>query len=90
MQHDNFHRLGKMAFAAVAALLATACGGSDSNDGNTNPNIKPANIGTVTIKAYDGVTDDLLTAGLGKDGLASATAPVPASPNTPTAAELRR
>lgn len=91
MRHDNHHRLGNAAFAAAVALLAAACGGGDSNnDGNTNPNIKPANIGTVTIQAYDGATDDLLTAGLGKDGLASATAPVPASPNSPTAAELRR
>ncbi|CAG9167162.1 D-(-)-3-hydroxybutyrate oligomer hydrolase [Cupriavidus pinatubonensis] len=90
MHHDNFRRLGNAAFAAAAALLAVACGGGDSSDGNTNPNIKPANIGTVTIQAYDGATDDLLTAGLGKDGLASATAPVPASPNSPTAAELRR
>lgn len=39
---------------------------------------------------YDGVTDDLLTAGLGKDGLASAIAPTFADPLNPTPAELRR
>jgi hydroxybutyrate-dimer hydrolase len=38
--------------------------------------------------AYDGVSDDLLTAGLGAAGLQSATAPVVSA--TPTAAELRR
>ncbi len=89
MQHDLFHRLGTTAFAAAVALQAVACGGGDSNDGNTNPNIKPANIGTVTLKAYDGTTDDLLTAGLGKDGLASATRRC-RQPHAPTTAELRR
>jgi hydroxybutyrate-dimer hydrolase len=37
---------------------------------------------------YDGVDDDLLTAGLGKSGLESATPPVLSAP--PTAPELRR
>jgi hydroxybutyrate-dimer hydrolase len=35
-------------------------------------------------------SDDLLTAGLGRDGLRSMTAPVFADPAHPTAAELRR
>src|ERR1700738_615479 len=39
---------------------------------------------------YDGVTNDLLTAGLGKSGLGSATAPSFADPLHPTAEELRR
>lgn len=39
---------------------------------------------------YDGVTNDLLTAGLGKSGLGSATAPTFADPLNPTAEELRR
>jgi len=39
---------------------------------------------------YDGESDDLLTAGLGASGLASATPPAFADPNFPTAAELRR
>src|SRR4051812_25969711 len=36
---------------------------------------KPANAGEVAIESYDGKADDLLTAGLGKSGLATATAP---------------
>ena len=32
-------------------------------------------LGTVTTATYDGTTDDLLTAGLGWDGLQSATLP---------------
>lgn len=39
---------------------------------------------------YDGVTNDLLTAGLGKSGLGSATAPTFENPLNPTAEELRR
>jgi len=42
------------------------------------------------MRSYDGNSDDLLTAGLGKTGLASATAPAIANPAQPTAAELRR
>lgn len=49
----------------------------------------PAFLGPVTSKHYDGVTDDLLTGGLGKTGLAGA-APAFADPLAPTAAELRR
>jgi hydroxybutyrate-dimer hydrolase len=44
----------------------------------------------VTTQSYDGNTDDLLTAGLGKTGLASAGAPAIANAAQPTAAELRR
>ncbi|NDY93916.1 D-(-)-3-hydroxybutyrate oligomer hydrolase [Ideonella livida] len=50
----------------------------------------PAGLrGPVSITAYDGVSDDLLTAGLGKTGLMGL-APTYANPAAPTAAELRR
>src|SRR5262245_40728686 len=39
---------------------------------------------------YDGITNDLLTAGLGKSGLGSAIPPGFADPLNPTAEELRR
>ena len=39
---------------------------------------------------FDGVTNDLLTAGLGKSGLGSATPPTFANPLNPTTEELRR
>ncbi|HET7791854.1 MAG TPA: D-(-)-3-hydroxybutyrate oligomer hydrolase [Rhizobacter sp.] len=45
--------------------------------------------GDVRQTEYDGITDDLLTAGLGKTGLAGALPPY-ANAVTPTAAELRR
>src|SRR3989449_6283052 len=57
------------------------------------PNNKPAFLGFVTSKCYSAKAsepgDDLLTAGLGKSGLAAG-APAFAVPLAPTAAELRR
>ncbi len=49
----------------------------------------PSFLGDVRTSIYDGNTDDLLTAGLGKSGLAGA-APAFVDPLNPTAAELRR
>ena len=87
--------------AALAALLTlTACGGGGGNGGGTPapaptppppaptpaPTPPPA-PGSVSVTRFDGVTDDLLTAGLGWDGLGGAAPTVSA---TPTAAELRR
>ena len=45
--------------------------------------------GPIAIASYDGISNDLLTAGLGKTGLMGA-APAYANPLAPTAAELRR
>ncbi len=75
-------------FALSVSTLA-ACGNSD--DGSPAPtatNVRPTFLGTVTTATYDGSSDDLLTAGLGWDGLQSAT--LPALSATPTASELRR
>lgn len=73
-----------LAPSLLAAAALAACGGS------TEYNVKPAYLGTVTQTAYDGASNDLLTAGLGKSGLTSAVAPAYADPLNPTAAELRR
>lgn len=73
--------------AALAAAVLAACGGG--NDGDS-VNTKPSYLGTVQVKNYDGTSDDLLTAGLGKTGLAAALPPAYADPLNPTAAELRR
>ena len=50
----------------------------------------PVERGSVKVTAYDGVTDDLLSAGLNLAGLVSAVPPGFAEPTNPTAAELRR
>ncbi|WP_429505011.1 D-(-)-3-hydroxybutyrate oligomer hydrolase [Paraburkholderia youngii] len=77
----------------ASAIVLAGCGGG--NDDGLHPpppnNVLPGFIkSAVTTKSYDGNSDDLLTAGLGKTGLASATAPAIANTAQPTAAELRR
>ena len=71
--------------AAATALLAS-CGGVVGE----KVNLKPAYLGTVSSTIYDGSSDDLLTAGLGKSGLGSASAPAVVDSANPTPAELRR
>ena len=76
---------GATVAAAGALLIVGACA---SNNGE-NINSKPTYLGAVSVTTYDGSTDDLLTAGLGKTKLGGA-APAVADPLKPTAAELRR
>ncbi len=76
-----------LAFVLAAGAALTACNGD--NDQPTESNTKPDFVGTVTKTSYDGATDDLLTAGMGRTGLAG-TAPAVAIPASPTPAELRR
>ncbi|MEO7495683.1 MAG: 3-hydroxybutyrate oligomer hydrolase family protein [Massilia sp.] len=77
----------KTAALACATLSLVSCANSDKHD---EINLRPAYLGVITATTYDGVSDDLATAGLGKTGLGAATAPVFADPLNPTAAELRR
>lgn len=80
-----------LALTVVFAL--TACNTDDDDSGGTgggSSSRKPSYVGDVQVLSYDGVSDDLLTAGLGRTGLASAEPPLPQDPTTPTAAELRR
>lgn len=80
------------AWAVVA--LQSACGG----DGPAL-SLLPSGITTISVTRYEATTvgsgataatQDLLTAGLGKTGLGSATVPAYADAANPTAAELRR
>ncbi|MBX2853590.1 MAG: D-(-)-3-hydroxybutyrate oligomer hydrolase, partial [Rhodobacteraceae bacterium] len=81
--------------AAIGAVLAggaTASADDDGKQDRTSYGDRPGFLaGTVARTVYDGVSDDLLTAGLGASGLAFA-APAPgfADPLAPTSAELRR
>lgn len=77
--------LPRAALLLPLALALGGCGGDDAEILNT----KPAFLGTVNVQEYDGASDDLLTAGLGKTGLAGAL-PAFADAANPTAAELRR
>ena len=79
--------------ASVLALAAIALPASADQELRVGmaqtPNVKPTFLGEIHMTCYDGVTDDLLTAGLGKTGLAGA-APGFINPLAPTPAELRR
>jgi len=71
-------------------LLATTLAACGSSDDAVEINQKPSFIsGDIRATSYDGTSDDLLTGGLGKTGLAAA-APAYANPASPTVAELRR
>jgi hydroxybutyrate-dimer hydrolase len=70
----------------LAAAATLACSTAQA----APPNERPAGLrGPISEKVYDGITDDLLTAGLGKTGLLGA-APAFVDPLHPTPAELRR
>jgi hydroxybutyrate-dimer hydrolase len=85
MRCETLRHLPLRAAALAAAAWLAGCGG----DGAGSTNAKPRFVGAVQHTEYDGAGDDLLTAGLGKSGLAGA-APGYANPGAPTAAELRR
>src|SRR5262245_30767602 len=71
-----------------ALALATALGAGPLFAGERDaPSIER---GSIRITTYDGVTDDLLSAGLNQAGLESALAPGFADPLDPAPAELRR
>ncbi|MFY7973801.1 MAG: 3-hydroxybutyrate oligomer hydrolase family protein, partial [Rubrivivax sp.] len=82
----------KWAPLALAASLLVACNGDTEvtiGTGDYAVNTRPSFlVGAVRSASYDGTADDLLTAGLGRTGLASAVAPTLSA--TPTAAELRK
>src|SRR5260370_40522214 len=75
---------------AMAALGLAACHGDNDNNGSQTNSLPSFISGSVRTQTYDGSSDDLLTAGLGKTGLASVTPPGIANPAAPSAAELRR
>lgn len=85
LQHTPHTLFKTWSLTLVAAAALAACGG-----GGDEPNTKPAKLGAISEKSYDGNSDDLLTAGLGKTGLEAALAPTYADPLNPSTSELRR
>jgi hydroxybutyrate-dimer hydrolase len=81
----------KVTAIAAAALLLGGWGGESASSENRSEHShgKPADLGAVVTVHFDGISDDLLTAGLGKTGLGGA-APTVADPLNPTPAELRK
>ena len=82
-------QLKLIAAATTAAVAIAGCVGGGSTPA-PDLNVLPARIvNVVGPVTYDGTTDDLLTAGLGKTGIGGA-APGFADAANPTAAELRK
>jgi hydroxybutyrate-dimer hydrolase len=81
----------RAAILSALTIVVAGCGGGGSSDPDVAvPNVKPDFIkGAIVSTTYDGSSDDLLTAGLGRTGLAGA-ALAAANPAAPTTAELRR
>ena len=77
-------RLGRITLVLLGCGILSGCIG-----GKGRYNMAPEWLGPITTTEHRG-SDDLLTAGLGKSGLASATPPSIANPTAPTASELRR
>ena len=100
MRKARLARTFLVSAAAGAAALLAGCGdNATSSPRDAGPpdtptpelNVLPARITNIVgPTTHDGTTDDLLTGGLGKTGLGSATAPGFVDPANPTAAELRR
>lgn len=86
MVNQAMQRKAMIIAVAAATLSLAACGGHRTEALNA----KPAYLGTVSSITYDGASDDLLTAGLGRTGLGAAAAPAAADPLQPSAAELRK
>jgi hydroxybutyrate-dimer hydrolase len=82
--------LGALAVLGAATLAACHGGDDDNASGPANNTVPGFISGSVSTQTYDGQSDDLLTAGLGETGLASASAPAIAKQAAPSAAELRR
>ena len=85
MRCENLRRMPLCAGAMAVAAMVAGCGGDDGPKANAKPDF----VGTVTMLEYDGDQNDLLTAGLGKTGLAG-DAPAYTNAAAPTAVELRR
>ncbi len=78
------------ALLVLAAAALAACSNSDADNSRPEANVLPDFVkGTIIVNTYDGITNDLLTGGLGKSGLQVAL-PAHADPVNPTVAELRR
>jgi hydroxybutyrate-dimer hydrolase len=89
--------VGAAVVVGAAAALAGCGGPAASSDGGLSDggplsiNVFPHRLTNVVgPTTYDGTTDDLLTGGLGKAGIAATTPPGFADPAKPTVAELRR
>jgi hydroxybutyrate-dimer hydrolase len=84
--------MNRLALLTLVAIACAGCGGSSappSNNDGLEPLVTPTFLRSSSRAVYDGTTNDLLTGGLGKSGLAAAAPPAFADAANPTPAELR-
>jgi hypothetical protein len=90
-RNEEENRMKRAVLALPAALLSSLALSALAHEGGPlvagTPNIAPSWLGQVIAADYGGVTDDLLTGGLGKTGLGGA-APAVTDPTDPK--QLRR
>lgn len=85
---SDSHRSNHLRPIVPALICLGACpSGEDPPTLNKLPSFI---VNTPAVTRYDGITDDLLTAGLGVEGLQNATPPTTTDPLAPTVSELRR
>lgn len=78
----------RAALGAATLVALASCGGGGGND--LDENVAPDYLkGSIVSTTYDGISNDLLTGGLGRTGLGTGACPAPATPASPTVAELR-
>ncbi|CAM3540534.1 D-(-)-3-hydroxybutyrate oligomer hydrolase [Paracidovorax anthurii] len=81
--------IGKTTPLLLAALALSSCGGGGGANVDYDFNVRPSYLSGLQQTTYDGVGDDLLTAGMGRTGLQDTQAPGYQG-SQPTAEELRR
>lgn len=86
---DAPRRAARIFSASLVASLLLACSPAPQSEPRTEAPVAMSNFGRVHATTHRG-GDDLLSAGLGLDGLRAAQPPALADPQAPTAAELRR
>ena len=64
--NKNIRTAQLIRLTAVAAAVATLASCGDNDNTPEALNVLPSYLGTITSTTYDGNTDDLLTAGLGR------------------------
>lgn len=89
--YQSFASGPRLAALGLCTAALIGCGSSSDPEPTIPLNELPVSIqGEILRQSYDGIGNDLLTAGLGADGLGSATAPAFADDMNPTVDELRK
>src|SRR5258706_12311689 len=88
---NSMSAFNRVTLSLIPLAMAACSSGGGGSLNDVKLNVKPDYIkGNVVSTTYDGNANDLLTAGIGKTGLAAAARPAPVTPASPTVEELRK